>query len=208
MQCTPRGPLPLQFGVAAHRATHHHPYRQLDRLLVAQALTTHQRTPGLEVRSVSQRREQRLESPVLHAPATDEGVPHFLPVPPVGCLSLAGGRVFLRIAQDLAHHRPGATVVGVGLAERRPQARPTARMGFTASKASFFRAKIGAILGGAVDERRERQPDDGSRADRFGWPEGARIRYYDDEGNSISKEEWRELGRRKAERCKRDKAVG
>ena len=43
---------------------------------------------------------------------------------------------------------------------------------------------------------------------RFGWPEGARLRYYDEEGNTISKEEWRELGRRKAEKRKRDKAAG
>jgi hypothetical protein len=81
-------------------------------------------------------------------------------------------------------------------------------MKFTASRPSWFRAKIGATLGGAVDDKRERQPDDGSWAGRFGWPEGARIRYYDDEGNAISKEEWRELGRRKAERRKRDKAAG
>jgi hypothetical protein len=63
-------------------------------------------------------------------------------------------------------------------------------------------------LGGAVDEKRERQPDDGSRAGRFGWPEGARLRYFDEDGKRISKEEWRELGRRKAEKRKQDKAAG
>ena len=59
-----------------------------------------------------------------------------------------------------------------------------------------------------MDEKRERQPEDEPRAVRFGWPEGARLRYYDDDGNRISKEEWRELGRRKAEKRKRDKAAG
>jgi hypothetical protein len=60
-----------------------------------------------------------------------------------------------------------------------------------------------------VDEKRERQPEDEPRVGRFGWPEGARLRYYDEEGNRISKEEWRELGRRKAEkRRKRTKAAG
>ena len=82
------------------------------------------------------------------------------------------------------------------------------RVRFTASKANSFRVKIGATLGGAVDEKRERQPDDGSRVGRFGWPEGARLRYFDEEGNRISKEEWRELGRRKAERRRRGKTAG
>ena len=59
-----------------------------------------------------------------------------------------------------------------------------------------------------MDEKRERQPDDESRAGRFGWPEGARLRYFDEEGNSTSKEEWRELGRRKAEKRKRTEAAG
>ncbi len=55
-----------------------------------------------------------------------------------------------------------------------------------------------------MGEKRERQPDgDESRVDRFGWPEDARLRYYDDSGNRISKEEWRELGRRKAEKRRR-----
>ena len=54
-----------------------------------------------------------------------------------------------------------------------------------------------------MDEKRERQPDDESRVDRFGWPENAKLRYYDEHGNRISKEEWRELGRRKAEKRKR-----
>jgi hypothetical protein len=58
-----------------------------------------------------------------------------------------------------------------------------------------------------VDEKRERQPDDGSRVGCFGWPEGSRLRYYDEEGNRIAKEEWRDLGRRKAEMRKRDKAA-
>jgi hypothetical protein len=59
-----------------------------------------------------------------------------------------------------------------------------------------------------VDDKRERQPDDGSRVGRFGWPEGVRLRYYDEVGNRISKEEWRELGRHKAAKRKRDKAAG
>ena len=58
-----------------------------------------------------------------------------------------------------------------------------------------------------MDQKRGRQPDDESRAGRFGWPEGARLRYYDEAGNRISKEEWRELGRRKAEKRKRAKAA-
>lgn len=57
-----------------------------------------------------------------------------------------------------------------------------------------------------MDEKRERQPDDESRVDRFGWPEGSRLRYYDEDGNRISKEEWQKLGRRKAEKRKRAKA--
>jgi hypothetical protein len=56
-------------------------------------------------------------------------------------------------------------------------------------------------------EKRERRPDDESRGGRFGWPEGAKLRYYDEDGNRISKEEWREIGRRKAERRKRAKAA-
>ncbi len=59
-----------------------------------------------------------------------------------------------------------------------------------------------------MDEKRERQPGDGPREDRFGWPEGAGLRYYDEAGNRISKEEWRELGRRKAEKRRRDPAAG
>jgi hypothetical protein len=65
-----------------------------------------------------------------------------------------------------------------------------------------------ATLGGALDEKRERRPDDESRVGRFGWPEGARLRYYDDDGNRITIEEWRELGRRKAEKRKRAEAAG
>ena len=61
-------------------------------------------------------------------------------------------------------------------------------------------------MGDALDEERERRPDDESRFCRFGWPEGARLRYYDEDGNRISKEEWRELGRRRAEKRKRAKA--
>ena len=57
-----------------------------------------------------------------------------------------------------------------------------------------------------MDEQRGRQPDDESRVGRFGWPEDARLRYYDEDGNTISKEEWRELGRRKAEKRRRTKA--
>ena len=59
-----------------------------------------------------------------------------------------------------------------------------------------------------MDEKRERQTDDGPRVGRFGWAEGARLRYYDDEGHRITKEEWRELGRRKAEKRKRAEAAG
>ena len=59
-----------------------------------------------------------------------------------------------------------------------------------------------------MDEKRERKPDDEPRVGRFGWPEGARLRYYDENGNRISKEEWRELGRRKAEKRKRAKTAG
>ena len=55
-----------------------------------------------------------------------------------------------------------------------------------------------------MDEKREKQPDEGSRVGRFGWPEGARLRFYDEEGSRISKKEWHELGRRKAEKRKRD----
>ena len=64
-----------------------------------------------------------------------------------------------------------------------------------------------AILGGALDEKRGRQPDE-ARVGRFGWPEEARLRYYDEDGNAISKEEWRELGRRKAEKRKRARTAG
>ena len=59
-----------------------------------------------------------------------------------------------------------------------------------------------------MDEERERRPEDGSRVGRFGWPADARLRYYDEDGNRISKEEWRELGRHKAEKRKRAKAAG
>lgn len=34
--------------------------------------------------------------------------------------------------------------------------------------------------------------------DYFAWPEGAKLKYYDKDGNEVSKEEWRELGCRKA----------
>jgi hypothetical protein len=64
-----------------------------------------------------------------------------------------------------------------------------------------------ASLGGALDEKSRRQPDDESRVGRFGWPEGARLRYYDEDGNRISKEEWRELGKLKAEKRKRAEAA-
>ena len=59
-----------------------------------------------------------------------------------------------------------------------------------------------------MDEKRDRQPEDESRVGRFGWPEGSRLRYNDDDGNRISKEEWQELGRRKAEERKRAEAAG
>jgi hypothetical protein len=80
-------------------------------------------------------------------------------------------------------------------------------MVFTGSRAGWFHAKMRTTLGGALDEKRERQPDDESRVGRFGWPEEARLRYYDEDGNRISKEEWRELGRRKAEKRKRTRAA-
>jgi hypothetical protein len=48
----------------------------------------------------------------------------------------------------------------------------------------------------------------GPRFGRFGWPEDARLRYYDEDGNRISEEEWRELGGRRAEKRKRAKAAG
>lgn len=81
--------------------------------------------------------------------------------------------------------------------------------GVSGSKASSFHDKMRATLGGALDEKRERQRDDDeSRVDRFGWPEDARLRYYDEDGNRISKEEWRELGRRKAEERERAQAIG
>ena len=59
-----------------------------------------------------------------------------------------------------------------------------------------------------MDEKREGQPDDESRVGRFGWPEDAKLRYYDEDGNRISEEEWRELGRRKAEERRRSGAAG
>jgi hypothetical protein len=65
-----------------------------------------------------------------------------------------------------------------------------------------------AIPGGALDQKRESQHDDESRVGRFGWPENAKLRYYDEDGNRISKEEWRELGRRKAEKRKRTGSAG
>jgi hypothetical protein len=64
-----------------------------------------------------------------------------------------------------------------------------------------------ATLGGTLDEKRERRPDDDLRVGRFGWPEGSKLRYYDEDGNTISKEEWRDLGRRKAEKRRRAKAA-
>jgi hypothetical protein len=54
-----------------------------------------------------------------------------------------------------------------------------------------------------LDEKRERRDDEEGRVGRFGWPEGAGLRYYDEADNTISKEEWRELGRRKAQRRRR-----
>lgn len=59
-----------------------------------------------------------------------------------------------------------------------------------------------------MDEKRGRQPDDESQVGRFGWPEGARLRYYDEDGNRISKKEWRILGRRKVEERNRTEAAG
>ena len=80
-------------------------------------------------------------------------------------------------------------------------------MGSTGSKAGSSHGKMRTILGGALNEKREMQPDDESRVGRFGWPEDAKLRYYDENGNRISKEEWRELGRRKAEKRKRAQAA-
>ena len=59
-----------------------------------------------------------------------------------------------------------------------------------------------------MDEKRERRPDEDGRVGRFGWPEGARLRYFDEAGNTISKEEWRELGRRKAEKRRSARSTG
>jgi hypothetical protein len=59
-----------------------------------------------------------------------------------------------------------------------------------------------------LDEKRERRPDAESQVGRFGWPEGAGLRYYDGDGNRISKEEWRELGKRKAEKRRRATGTG
>ena len=59
-----------------------------------------------------------------------------------------------------------------------------------------------------MDERREGRPDDEGRVGRFGWPGGVRLRYYDEDGNRINKEEWRELGRREAEKRRRAGAAG
>ena len=59
-----------------------------------------------------------------------------------------------------------------------------------------------------MDEKRERRVDEEGRVGRFCWPEGAGLRYYDEAGNMISKEEWRELGRRKAEKRRRAKSAG
>jgi hypothetical protein len=59
-----------------------------------------------------------------------------------------------------------------------------------------------------MDEEREWRSGERSQIGRFGWPEGAKLRYYDEEGNTIGKEEWRDLGRRKAKKRKRDRAAG
>ena len=59
-----------------------------------------------------------------------------------------------------------------------------------------------------MDGDREGRPDGERPVGRFGWPEGAGLRYYDDKGNRISKEEWRELGRRRAEERERARASG
>jgi hypothetical protein len=58
-----------------------------------------------------------------------------------------------------------------------------------------------------VYEKREGRPDDDLRAGRFGWPGGSKLRYFDGDGNTISKEVWRELGRRKAENRRRTKVA-
>ncbi len=84
----------------------------------------------------------------------------------------------------------------------------TARVESTGSRACSCHNERRTILEGALDEKREGRPDDESRAGRFGWPEGAGLRYYDEDGNRISKEEWRELGRREAERSRRAKSSG
>jgi hypothetical protein len=81
-------------------------------------------------------------------------------------------------------------------------------MGFTGSRASWFHGKMRTILRGALGEKREMQPDDELRVGRFGWPEDARLCYYDEDGNRMSREEWRELGRRRAERRRRARSTG
>jgi len=59
-----------------------------------------------------------------------------------------------------------------------------------------------------LDEKRERRAEEEGRVGRFGWAEGAcGLRYYDEDGNRIGKEEWRELGRRKAQKRKRAEAA-
>jgi hypothetical protein len=59
-----------------------------------------------------------------------------------------------------------------------------------------------------MDEEREWRSGERPQVGHFGWPEGAKLRYYDEEGNTIGKEEWRDLGRRKAKKRKRDRAAG
>ena len=56
---------------------------------------------------------------------------------------------------------------------------------------------------GGMDKPDEKHPDPPGREDYFGYPEGAELIYYDDEGNEISGDEWLERVKRKAEEMRR-----
>ena len=83
----------------------------------------------------------------------------------------------------------------------------TVTAGFTASRAVSFHGKTRVVLGGALDKRREMRPGDDLRVGRFGWRKGAGLRYYDENGDRISKEDWLELGRHRAEKESEGKGI-